>query len=119
LDGRASHSGLACGHRGKLREVQIAINLATEKAEAEGLSFSRYLENLKIFLEVAFETSLARALQRDRYLFGDREEILQRYHQRYIPGQQLYLEAVKPHLKADMVIDNNEFEKPEILFQRI
>jgi uridine kinase len=75
--------------------------------------------DLKIFLDVDFQTNLARALQRDTYLFGEKEEILKRYRERYIPGQQIYLEAVKPKLKADMVIDNNEFEKLEIVFQRI
>jgi uridine kinase len=75
--------------------------------------------DFKIFVDVDFETNLARALHRDTYLFGEKEEILKRYQERYIPGQQIYLEAVKPKLKADIVIDNNEFERPEIVFQRI
>jgi uridine kinase len=72
--------------------------------------------DFKIFVDINFQTSLARALERDIYLFGDKQEILKRYQERYIPGQQIYLESVNPKTKADVIIDNNDFMKPVITF---
>lgn len=68
-----------------------------------------------IFVRVAFETTLARAVKRDAALFGGAEEVRRRYEQRYIPGQQLYLAACAPAVRAQVVVDNNDPAKPEIL----
>lgn len=61
-----------------------------------------------IFVEVSFETVLARAEQRDALLFGSVEEARKRYEQRYIPGQKLYLAESRPKERAKIVIDNND-----------
>jgi uridine kinase len=74
--------------------------------------------DLKIFVEIDFQTSLERALERDIYLFGDQKEILRRYKERYIPGQQIYLETAQPKSKADILVENNDFTKPRIIFRR-
>jgi len=79
--------------------------------------FRREIEkywDLKIFVDVDFQTNLMRALERDGYLFSDENEILRKYQERYIPGQRIYLEAEKPMLKADIVVDNNDYLKPFI-----
>ena len=79
--------------------------------------FRKEIENywdFKIFVDIDFQTSIKRALFRDRYLFGSEEEILRHYQKRYIPGQKLYLAKEKPREKADIVIDNNDFKKPFI-----
>jgi uridine kinase len=73
--------------------------------------------DLKIFIEIDFETSLKRALERDLYLFGEQQEIIKRYQERYIPGQKIYLESEKPQFLADLVIDNNDFTRPRIIFR--
>jgi uridine kinase len=73
--------------------------------------------DFKIFVEIDFETSLKRALERDVYLFGEQEEITKRYREKYIPGQKLYLESEKPQSLADIVIDNNDFTRPMIIFR--
>jgi len=70
--------------------------------------------DVKIFVEIEFETSLNRALERDLYLFGSKEEIEKRYNERYIPGQKIYLETENPQEKADIVIINNNFMSPTI-----
>jgi uridine kinase len=70
--------------------------------------------DLKIFIDVDFETCIKRALKRDLYLFGSAEEILKRYEERYIPGQKMYLKLESPKEKADIIIDNNDFKKPLI-----
>jgi len=73
----------------------------------------------KIFVEIDFQTSLTRALERDQYLFGNKEEIEKRYNERYIPGQKIYLESENPQEKADIVIDNNDYMNPVITKQRV
>ncbi len=67
-----------------------------------------------VFLEISFEASLSRALERDGYLFGRQEKIRQAYEKKYIPGQMIYLETVRPFDLADILVDNNDFENPMI-----
>lgn len=70
--------------------------------------------NLSIFLDITFENVLIRALERDVNLFGNGEEIENRYTNRYIPGQKLYMEKCKPKERAHIVIDNNDYRNPQI-----
>jgi uridine kinase len=65
-----------------------------------------------IFVDAAFDVTLVRAQQRDLPLFGNVSDVTQRYQQRYIPGQKLYLEACCPRQRADLVIENNDPEHP-------
>jgi uridine kinase len=69
-----------------------------------------------IFVDVSFETSLKRAMCRDRYLFGDPEEVRRRYIQRYIPGQQIYLRDCQPKSKAHAVLGNDVPANPTLRF---
>lgn len=73
--------------------------------------------DLKIFLDVDFKFTLQRAIKRvaEREHIGSDQEIIERYNTRYIPGQKLYFQEVSPKDKADIVIDNSEFENPKIL----
>lgn len=71
--------------------------------------------DVRIFLQVPFEKVLERASIRDAGLLGDVQEVERRYQIRYIPGQQLYLNAVHPEQKADIVVDNSDFNKPLII----
>jgi len=71
--------------------------------------------DFKVFVDVDFETVIHRVTMRDGYLFGEKEEILNRYNQRYIPGQKIYLESVHPRSKADIVINNNNIDLPSII----
>ncbi|MBZ0307693.1 MAG: uridine kinase [Anaerolineae bacterium] len=68
--------------------------------------------DIKIFIDIRFETALKRALERDAELFGSAEEVIKRYQQRYLPGQKLYLESCQPAVKADLVLDNNDLFNP-------
>ena len=68
-----------------------------------------------IFVEAAFETTLARAEQRDAVLFGSVEGVRERYERRYIPGQKLYFDKCRPRERAEVVIDNNDPRNPAVL----
>ena len=59
--------------------------------------------DIKIFIDIDFQTCLDRALKRDIDLLGNRTEILRRYRERYIPGQQIYFASANPKSKADMI----------------
>jgi uridine kinase len=68
-----------------------------------------------IFLHIDFEQVILRAKDRDQYLFGSEEEIENRYRNKYIPGQQMYLRESDPFSSANIMIDNNDFNNPKIV----
>lgn len=45
---------------------------------------------------------------------GSEEEALRRYRQRYLPGEQLYLQAAQPHQLADAIVDNQDPARPRL-----
>lgn len=67
--------------------------------------------DLSIFVSTSFETTVDRALIRER---GTRSaaEIERRWRTRYIPSQQLYFTAVRPTDHADIVVHNDELQQP-------
>jgi uridine kinase len=71
--------------------------------------------DLKIFITSDFETTVARAAKRDGWYLGKEQDVIEKYNQRYVPGQKLYLKEANPELSADFVIDNNDFENPIIV----
>jgi uridine kinase len=75
--------------------------------------------DLGIFLEIAPEETLRRALVRDRDLFGNTENTQLRYTVRYLPAQQRYRERARPTEAADIVIDHNDPANPVVLEWRI
>jgi len=68
-----------------------------------------------VFLHVDFEQVISRAKIRDQHLLGAEEEVEMRYRNRYIPGQQLYLNESDPFSNANIVIDNNDYNNPKIV----
>ena len=70
----------------------------------------------KIFVKVAFETVLERAVERDQNLFGSSQMVLQRYVKRYIPAQRRYLRECTPEILADVVFVNDNYEDPNFHF---
>jgi len=68
-----------------------------------------------IYVDVTFDTSLARGTARDQDLFGSESAARQRFLQRYLPGQRLYLDRYNPREKANLIIDNNLPEQPVVL----
>lgn len=74
------------------------------------------LWDYRIFVEVKMELALQRALHRDLPHFGSVETIRARYLQRYLPGQRLYYQAVRPQELADVIVDNNDPSHPHLVF---
>jgi uridine kinase len=73
------------------------------------------LWDCRIFVEVPFAVALRRAMSRDVALFGSAEVARGRYERRYIPGQRLYFAAAQPRERADVVIENSDPDRPEIV----
>ena len=71
--------------------------------------------DLTIHLVVDLSTSAVRGIARDADQIGDIALATTRYQQRYIPGQMLYHLRANPLDKADILIDNNDLEAPEII----
>ncbi|MBU1019231.1 MAG: hypothetical protein ABII07_05465 [Patescibacteria group bacterium] len=70
--------------------------------------------DLKIFVDVDFKITVKRASKRDGYYLGEEHEIFEKYEQRYVPGQKIYFKDANPKEKADIIIDNSNFENPLI-----
>jgi uridine kinase len=70
-----------------------------------------------VFVDAAFEVTLLRALHRDLPLFGSEKDVRQRYEQRYVPGQKIYLRQCNPKQAADAIVDNNDVAQPSIFFR--
>ncbi len=75
--------------------------------------------DVRIFVKIFFETSVERGCLRD--LPGaepdEIDALHQRYRQRYIPGQRIYLQSVRPESLADTILENDDIEKPTMIQQ--
>ena len=70
------------------------------------------LIDYRVFLDVGFDEVISRAQRRDVPKHG--ESFLQRYMERYIPAQQIYLNDYTPKERCDIVVDNSDYLKPVI-----
>jgi uridine kinase len=68
--------------------------------------------DLVIYLHVAPEESLRRALVRDLPVFGSESNIERRYRLRYLPGQAIYQRTDRPLDRADIVLDMSDPARP-------
>ena len=67
------------------------------------------LWDFRIFLEIGFEESLERAGRRNAEGMDSEEALRERYEKRYIQGQRLYLDSVKPREIADVVVEGEGY----------
>jgi len=77
--------------------------------------------DFKIFVDVDYPTSIERAMARDIPLFAGESEvdtIQMRYKQRYMPGQQMYIQEVHPKVQADIILVNSILDHPKIVKNR-
>jgi len=68
--------------------------------------------DLCIFVSAAFERTVDRARIRDQALYGSTGEVEQRWRNRYIPAQQLYFATARPTDHADIIVHNDEPQRP-------
>jgi uridine kinase len=73
------------------------------------------LWNLTIFLATDRLVALERAIARDAARMGGTAVARARYASRYVPGETIYLDAVDPESRADVVIDTTDPLRPRIV----
>ncbi|MBD3280959.1 AAA family ATPase, partial [Candidatus Dojkabacteria bacterium] len=73
--------------------------------------------DIKVFLDVSFNEILSRVVRRtkDQETLGSQNEIIEKYENRYIPGQKLYFKEANPKEMVDILIDNADFDNPVII----
>lgn len=71
--------------------------------------------DLRVYLHVLEQVTLARAVARDAHMFGDADAVRRRYRTRYLPGQALYRDEASPLEVADVVVDNSDSHHPVVL----
>jgi uridine kinase len=74
---------------------------------------NRYWD-FRIFVDVAFEVAVGRAISRDSGVLGSNDDVLRRYWEKYVLGQLIYIESVQPMKKANLILNNDEFSRPII-----
>jgi uridine kinase len=71
--------------------------------------------DLRIWLEVSPALSVRRGTARDTALDEDREKAESLHRDRYLPAELIYMQEVQPNARADILIDNSDFEHPQVL----
>jgi uridine kinase len=66
---------------------------------------------LRIFVSTGFERTVERALVRERQA-SSRADVERRWRERYIPAQQLYFASVRPTDHAEIIVHNDEPQRP-------
>ena len=74
--------------------------------------------DFSIFVHVDFNIAIKRVLKRDLHLFKNEEKVREIYEQRYIPGEQIYLDAESPSQKANVIWNNNDIDNPILTINR-
>jgi uridine kinase len=74
--------------------------------------------DFSVFVDTSFPVALERALVRDLAFFGDAESVRRRYETRYMPGETMYIEGVRPGALADVVFGNDDPGRPVVRWNR-
>ena len=70
--------------------------------------------DFSVFVQADFDISLKRAKKRDLNLFKTAEKVHEKFTERFIPGQKIYLSAESPEKSADVIWDNNDIDNPTL-----
>jgi uridine kinase len=74
--------------------------------------------DLVVYLHIEAAEVLRRGTIRDQAWMDSTEAAAERYRSYYIPGEELYLAEIHPTARADIVIDNQDFDMPRIVISR-
>jgi uridine kinase len=70
--------------------------------------------DLVVYLDVDFDEILRRGIARDQVWMGSAAEAEARYRSKYIPGERMYLEQLRPAQRAHVVVDNRDPHAPRL-----
>jgi uridine kinase len=103
---------------GERREVVAEVS-ARATLVADGVFLQRPelrdLWSYIVYLKVSPDVSLQRAKVRDLAWTESVEAVERGYQVRYLPGQEIYRDAVDPERQADMLVDNTDPSAPVVV----
>ena len=67
--------------------------------------------DLRIFVSTALDRTADRAVIRERQV-SSRADVERRWRERYIPSQQFYFASVRPTDHVDIIVHNDEPQRP-------
>ncbi|MFG1628386.1 uridine kinase [Kribbella sp. NPDC049227] len=68
--------------------------------------------DLRIYVYVSFDTVLRRGTARDQAWMDSAAAAEERYRNRYIPGERMYVDQIQPRSRAQIVVDNEDPANP-------
>ena len=71
----------------------------------------------RVFIEVQQSLAVERGIKRDLVWIKDEAEARRRYEERYVPGERLYLDAVRPWELVDAIVTNDNPTMPGLRFR--
>ncbi|TCC60635.1 uridine kinase [Kribbella pittospori] len=71
--------------------------------------------DLRIYVYVSFDTVLRRGTERDQAWMDSAAAAEHRYLTRYIPGERMYVEQIRPRSRAQVVVDNEDPANPRVI----
>jgi uridine kinase len=72
------------------------------------------LWDVRIFVDAKLDEAVRRGIKRDQVWMGSLEAARERYQTRYVPGERIYLAAVHPHQRADVIVENTDPANPRL-----
>ncbi|GAB3833920.1 hypothetical protein [Kribbella italica] len=89
-------------------------------ADGAFLQVSALVEHwdLLIYLHVSFDEVLRRGAARDQAWMSSAAAAEERYRTKYIPGERLYVDQIRPRSRAQVVVDNEDPAHPTIAWRR-
>ena len=71
--------------------------------------------DLRVWIEIAAELSVRRGIARDGAMDGTAEGSENLYRDRFLVGEQLYIEEVDPRSFVEVIVDNTDFDRPRLV----
>ena len=71
--------------------------------------------DFRMFVHVSFEEAQRRGVERDAKLLGAADAAHDRSERRYLAGQRIYMDVVKPMDRADLIVYNEDPAAPSLV----
>ncbi|MDA3959778.1 MAG: uridine kinase [Planctomycetota bacterium] len=71
--------------------------------------------DLRVLVQISDQEAVRRGCRRDAARLGGEAEVARKYRDRYLAGQGQYLRQHRPDLRADVLIDNEDPDRPVML----
>jgi uridine kinase len=73
--------------------------------------------DLRVYVDVSFDEVLRRGIERDQQWMTSAAAAEHRYLTKYIPGERLYVDEIRPRERAQIVVNNEDPANPTLLIR--